>query len=227
MSYKKSRVPFDELILRYKNKSPDDALFQAACNGHTEIVKVYLNSKKNANLNKLHAFGYGRNTAKLTPLMIASYKGYTTIAEILIKKGAKINKKDSNGHPALYYSIDGGRPTLTRLLLKYNAKTNINIDDIPLYHWYAENNFVDPESYDIILEKAKDLSYISNVGKTFIDVLFSDPMMEYLTCSYMLQKMLIKKNPLLIKSLKNNNYIHPKIEKNYNDIVTAADLNLL
>ncbi|CAF4002849.1 unnamed protein product, partial [Rotaria sp. Silwood1] len=77
-------------------------------------------------LNKLFRYKYSSSTAKLTPLMIASYEGHTNIVEILLETGycnveieglfPEISREP--GWTALYMAIAAGRLDIVKILVE-------------------------------------------------------------------------------------------------------------
>ena len=57
-----------------------------------------------------------------TPLHIAAYNGYETIAKILISKGADINSQNINGLTPLHLATQKNYLNVVKLLLTYKAK---------------------------------------------------------------------------------------------------------
>jgi len=64
------------------------------------------------------------HSTKGTLLMWASYHGYLEIADLLIKKGADVNKKGETGWTALMSACRMGHPKITQLLIRYGAEVN-------------------------------------------------------------------------------------------------------
>ena len=65
---------------------------------------------------------------KKTLLIWASFRGYEKMCKILLKQGAKLDIKDSQGLTALHEAAQNGHAGVCSLLLKYKA--NVNIRDI-------------------------------------------------------------------------------------------------
>ena len=92
---------------------------------YNEVFKAEYFIDKGANVNiKTEDLG-------LTPLMIAVSEGYFEMAEMLIKLGADINKKNKFGDTALMYAVIYTEPKLIKLLINsgadLKAKNNKNI----------------------------------------------------------------------------------------------------
>ena len=59
-----------------------------------------------------------RNAADETPLMMAALKGHQGVAQLLIERGADVNK---TGWAPLHYAATGGQVALIQLLLEHHA----------------------------------------------------------------------------------------------------------
>jgi len=95
------------------------ALFHAASYGHTAIVKLLI--EKGASVNERP----GRNT----PLIIASWGGYTDTVQVLLEAGADPNAKDESGWTALTQAARKGYVEIARLLIKKGANVNVRLSD--------------------------------------------------------------------------------------------------
>jgi ankyrin repeat protein len=135
-------------------------LFIASSYGYTEIVEILLKNGANINLtdnsgrSSLNASCYlGRlETSKLlislskslvnfsdergrTPLIEASYNGFYSVADLLIKNGAKVNAVDSHGYSALQHAVTYGHFELTRLLIENDANPYISNENLKVVTW--------------------------------------------------------------------------------------------
>lgn len=104
-------------------------LYQAACLGHTDIVR-YLLEKHDLFVDD------GDDTTCFSPLMTACENGYLEIAELLLKHGADVNRQYEKetesdetdttyqelGYP-LTLAVENGHAEIVRLLLEYDADT--------------------------------------------------------------------------------------------------------
>ncbi len=84
--------------------------------GQVEAVQAALQAGQNPNQT---------NEQKVTPLMLASFKGHLSMVELLIRSGAQVNLLDYQGRSALFYSIDGQRNRIVTLLLRSKAQVNL------------------------------------------------------------------------------------------------------
>ncbi len=66
-----------------------------------------------------------RDNEGRTPLMLAAYEGHSTLMEMLIENGAKINLLDKNGRSAIYYATVKFSPKPVEILLNNNANLHI------------------------------------------------------------------------------------------------------
>ncbi len=107
------------------------ALHIAVKNGSYEIVEDLL---KITDVNITD--GYGR-----TPIHYASAKGFTKIAELLIKNGADVNVKDDRGITPLHLATKNGHLEVVQLLVRNGADVNAKDDygRTPLHYssWFA------------------------------------------------------------------------------------------
>ena len=58
--------------------------------------------------------------------MIACYKGHYAIADFLIQINANVNRKSVKGNTALHDCAESGSLNIMRLLLKHNAKMDVD-----------------------------------------------------------------------------------------------------
>ncbi|HUW83232.1 MAG TPA: ankyrin repeat domain-containing protein [Phycisphaerae bacterium] len=93
------------------------ALWQAAANGHTEIVKALLESKANVNVQ--------RKTDSSTPLFVAAVYGHADIVKVLLEAAADVNAKvhaAGEDHTPLSIATQRGHTEVIKLLTEYGAK---------------------------------------------------------------------------------------------------------
>lgn len=85
-------------------------------------------------------------SGNFTPLMIASYYGYTDIARYLVDNGADVNQQNDEGWTALMFATAYGHTEIAEILLSKNADVsplnNLGHDAF----WYAKSY----ERHDII-----------------------------------------------------------------------------
>ncbi|MDQ1474682.1 MAG: uncharacterized protein QOJ99_6162 [Bryobacterales bacterium] len=87
-------------------------LILAAYNGNAEMVELLLENHADVHT----------GSRKGNALMAASFRGYTAIAEKLIKAGARVNDANVAGGTALMYAALSGRTDVIRLLIRSGAQ---------------------------------------------------------------------------------------------------------
>jgi len=98
------------------------ALHWAARNGHTDVVKVLLDSKVDVNV--------GRPADGVTPLHIAAQERHTEVAKLLLDNKADINARVlTYGATPLYIASQSEHRDIVDLLLAYNADVNASCTD--------------------------------------------------------------------------------------------------
>jgi hypothetical protein len=90
----------------------DEALFVAAFNGDTSLVKSLLD--KGVEIN-------AKDNDGCSSLMLASYGGHTEIVELLLDRGSDINAKDDDGETALINAIMGRQVEIVAILIDKGA----------------------------------------------------------------------------------------------------------
>ena len=94
----------------------DDQLIKAIQNNDLERCKTLISDGADVNAkNDWH---------EQTPLHNAAYYGHLKIAELLIKKGAKVNAKDSDGWTPLHKAAYKGHLEVAKLLIEKGADVN-------------------------------------------------------------------------------------------------------
>jgi serine/threonine-protein phosphatase 6 regulatory ankyrin repeat subunit B len=92
----------------------ETALYLAAQDGHSDVVKVLLKNKANANI---------ICTNNATPLFIAAQEGHSEVVKVLLENGANIDTL-TNGVSALYIATQFGHHNIVKLLLEEGADPN-------------------------------------------------------------------------------------------------------
>ncbi|KAF4622788.1 hypothetical protein G7Y89_g14238 [Cudoniella acicularis] len=138
-----------EKLLAYGYDSNDDeALFEAARNGFTDIVSRLYRQGANqswedengmAALHHAAHAGHAEITKYLvmegadinkpdwtgrSPLLLASENGDLATIQLLIKRGAVVDTTDHSGNAALDKAAENGHPEVVRYLLRHGARTN-------------------------------------------------------------------------------------------------------
>lgn len=104
-----------------------ELLFEAIEYNNIEKVKQLLDSGLSVNV---------KDNDDMTPLHVATYKGYTDIVELLIERHADVNTQDYKGWTPLHYAAYNAKSNCIKILLKAGADNKIknNIGITPL-HW--------------------------------------------------------------------------------------------
>lgn len=95
------------------NQSGWTALHYAAATGHLQIVAVLLEHR--ADLNAL-------SPNHTTPLMMAARKGNVSVAELLLKEGARLDVKNMQGMTALDFAIESEKKAMQDFLRNWSEK---------------------------------------------------------------------------------------------------------
>jgi ankyrin repeat protein len=99
-------------ILKMGHSFSRTALMNAAELGHTEIVKILLQSGCNPN---------DQDAAKYTALTLAAEKNHLNIVQILVAGGAEINQAAINGNTPLMLACENGSLEIVDFLLNHGA----------------------------------------------------------------------------------------------------------
>ncbi|GAV53517.1 hypothetical protein ZYGR_0AK00190 [Zygosaccharomyces rouxii] len=115
------------------------------------LVRVIRSLNVNSNLSMCDSLGR-------TLLQLASLKGYHTLCSVLIKKGARVDDRDSFGFSPLHFACVGGDTKVIRLLLQCKA------DPIARAH-----NGVSCKQLFVVnhATKKENYQYVEDVLKTF------------------------------------------------------------
>jgi ankyrin repeat protein len=123
------------ILLTACTKSEDKLLLEAVRNKQVEVVNSLLSRGANVN-----ASNYGR-----TALMIAIPGRYfaSDIFDILLTKGADINKIDDNGYSALHFAIINNNFYAVKSLIAKGSDVNTRVD--PPLKYYLIPGFIRPK----------------------------------------------------------------------------------
>jgi ankyrin repeat protein len=99
----------------------NEALFDAVENGQPDLVRDLVRHGADVDMRGI----LGKNTAypskEWTPLLVASYKGYTKIATILLENGADIHAQNSGTRTPLHLASERGFIEIAKLLIAKGA----------------------------------------------------------------------------------------------------------
>ena len=109
-----------------------------------------------------------RNEYDETPLHHAGWGGHTTVAELLISKGAEVNAGGCFGEAPLHRAAEWGHTAVAELLIANGADLNAEscIGDTPL-HWAAGNG--QTAVAELLIAKGADVNARSKDGRTPLD----------------------------------------------------------
>lgn len=106
-----------------------------------------------------------QDTNGTTLLMVASARGFTKLAEALLKKGADVELMANNGGTALFYAASKGHVEIVKMLIAKGAKVNrTNKSNLTPLHWAARNNH--PDVVKILLKHKADPNIKTVKGET-------------------------------------------------------------
>ena len=88
-------------------------LYQAACEGHVEVVRVLLAHGANVNVPGWEG-----------PLHIAACEGHVEVVRVLLAHGANVDARDRKGSTALQFAASKGQVEVVELLLAEGAEAN-------------------------------------------------------------------------------------------------------
>ena len=94
-------------------------LHNAVSAGNLAEIRRLVNARANVN---------ARNNDRLTPLMIAAYRGHANVIHYLLSKGANARARQNQNHPrtALIYAVEKGNVNSVRALIRHS---NLNVQD--------------------------------------------------------------------------------------------------
>lgn len=126
------------------------ALALAAGSGHIQVVRTLLQA--GAEVNGCHIGGSEALSGEMgwTPLMAASRGGRTEIAALLLKTGADVNARNSQGETALMQAISSGSVETVRLLLEHGADPKAHTGNQSVWEWAKEEEQDHDNAFEIL-----------------------------------------------------------------------------
>ena len=150
----------------------NEKLFSAIAENKLEAVGKMVNPSffglmKGADVNGSQASGW-------TPLMLASYKGYKEIVELLIAKGADVNARDDNGKTALlealnpmHRELEKNDKEIAKLLIAKGADVNAKNNNGQTPLMFAANTGC-KDIVELLVAKGADLNVRNEFGDTLL-----------------------------------------------------------
>jgi ankyrin repeat protein len=128
---------------------------------HTEVVKVLLTFGSEVN-NK-------SKESTETPLHFAAKNGDIQIVDMLLKRGARINAKNYDGHTPLHIAITHNKMEITELLVNQGAAVNAtNNDGITPLHQALET--CSEDIINLLLSRVANVNARDGDGRTYIHI---------------------------------------------------------
>ncbi|XP_052797531.1 uncharacterized protein LOC128229758 [Mya arenaria] len=98
-------------------------IFLAAIRGHFETVRVLLKHDKSQDSLRIASYGKKSFIKGMSLFHVAVWKNDRKLIQLLIDENANPDVKDFFGQTPLFYAINTGKKTATRMLLQYADKT--------------------------------------------------------------------------------------------------------
>jgi ankyrin repeat protein len=108
----------------FRRQVPDD-LIEAIKKENLRVVQEHLDNGVNPNARHLNDEQYQRRPI----LSYATLHGHTQIMELLIKRGAEVERKDLTGRTPLSWAAEYCQFKAAKLLIDYGAKINAEDDE--------------------------------------------------------------------------------------------------
>jgi hypothetical protein len=105
----------------------------------------------------------------ISPLSVASGKGYTDIVKLLVEVGADANKADAKGDTPLYMASQNNHTDIVKLLLGAGADVNKAMDDgvTPLYIASQKGHIA---AVELLLQCNADIVKLTSAGYNALDI---------------------------------------------------------
>ncbi|MEQ1953517.1 ankyrin repeat domain-containing protein [Mesorhizobium sp. CN2-181] len=135
----------------------ESLLYEAAAAGDVRQVKRLLESGAKVDM---------LDSARRTPLLLATHANHVEVARLLIEAGADVNAKDAIQDTPFLYAGAEGRNEILRLIL---ATGKANLKDTNRYGGVAlipAAHHGHPETVRILLETGIDVNHVNGLGWT-------------------------------------------------------------
>ncbi len=117
----------------------EDAFVEAACSGHSDIVKLFLDKGMNVDV---------KNPNGITALMCASAYGRPETVELLLSRGANANATDETGETALLKASCKGHTDVVNLLVEKGVDAELaqkqGVTPLMCSSFHGHSNVVEP-----------------------------------------------------------------------------------
>ncbi|MBN1799180.1 MAG: ankyrin repeat domain-containing protein, partial [Spirochaetales bacterium] len=144
-----------------KSDTNRTALFLASGNGHTEVVKLLIETGADVNI--------ADTVLESTAIHVAANMGYLEIVGLLIKNGADIDPVDKDGKTPLMLASLKGFHEIVRLLAEHGANTNhTDVQGYTSIMWAAFHSHTD--TIVCLIELNADLNCVNVWHETVLDI---------------------------------------------------------
>ncbi len=138
-------------------------LIDAVERNHVDDVRTCL--KKGADVNYRKRIAYA-DYYSFTPLMIASYNGYSSLARMLIKAGADINAEDDHGFTALIYACYNGNTDIVKMLIDAGANIEKRCKHYECTSLIYAAGQGHTNTVSLLIDAGADINALSGLGHT-------------------------------------------------------------
>ncbi len=104
--------------------SLNESLFDAVENGRTDLVRDLVRQGADVDVRGMAGKNTPYPTKEWTPLLVASHKGYTKIAAILLENGADMNAQNYGTRLPLHLAAEKGHVEIVKMLISKGADVN-------------------------------------------------------------------------------------------------------